>query len=102
VLKDGKTLPAKVKIINDPDFPERIPPIRERKNIPASWISITLTEGRNRQVRRMTAAIGFPTLRLVRIRIENIFLKDLESGKVREIAGSEMQKLKKNPPQRGG
>ena len=100
VLKDGKTLPAKAKLIDDPNFPIRVPPIRERKNIPTSWISITLVEGKNRQVRRMTAAIGFPTLRLVRIRIENLSLGDLDFGKVRELMRSEIEKLKKYPPQK--
>jgi 23S rRNA pseudouridine2457 synthase len=85
LLKDGKTLPAKVKIIDDPQFPKRIPPIRERKNIPTCWLSITLIEGRNRQVRRMTAAIGFPTLRLVRVRIKNLVLGKLKPGEVKEI-----------------
>ncbi|MCX6174911.1 MAG: pseudouridine synthase [Ignavibacteriales bacterium] len=85
ILKDGKTLPAKVKIIVDPNFPPRIPPIRERKNIPTFWLSITLIEGRNRQVRRMTAAIGYPTLRLVRVRIMNILLEDLKVGSVKKL-----------------
>jgi len=93
ILKDGKTLPAKVKIINDPNFPPRIPPIRKRKNIPTSWLSITLIEGRNRQVRRMTATIGFPTLRLVRVRIKNILLENLKVGSVKEISESEIRKL---------
>jgi 23S rRNA pseudouridine2457 synthase len=98
VLKDGLTLPAKVKIIDKPDFPPRVPPIRERKNIPTSWLSLTLIEGRNRQVRRMTAAIGFPTLRLVRIRIENLSLGNLDAGKARELIRSEIENLKKYPP----
>lgn len=100
ILKDGrnpspreKTLPAKVKIIDNPSFPPRIPPIRERKNIPTSWLSITLIEGRNRQVRRMTAAIGYPTLRLVRVRIKNILLENLKVGSVKEISESEIRKL---------
>ncbi|MDH7603636.1 MAG: pseudouridine synthase [Melioribacter sp.] len=98
-LRDGveiegkKTLPAKVKIIEEPDFPPRIPPIRERKNIPTSWISITLIEGRNRQVRKMTAAVGFPTLRLVRVRIKNILLGDLKFGEVRELTKNEIEGL---------
>ena len=100
-LSDGKTLPAKVKLINDPDFPQRVPPIRERKNIPTSWISLTLVEGRNRQVRRMTAAIGFPTLRLVRIRIKNILLGDLKFGEVRELNVREVESLKQKRPAKG-
>ena len=100
-LSDGKTLPAKVKLINDPDFPQRVPPIRERKNIPTSWISLTLVEGRNRQVRRMTAAIGFPTLRLVRVRIKNILLGDLKFGEVRELNGREVESLKQKRPVKG-
>lgn len=95
VLKDGLTLPAKVKMINEPDFQPRVPPIRERKNITTSWLSLTLMEGRNRQVRRMTAAIGFPTLRLVRVRVRNLLLGNLGVGKVRELKESEIEKLKK-------
>ncbi len=93
VIKDGKTLPAKAKLIDDPNFPPRIPPIRERKNIPTNWISLTLIEGRNRQVRRMTAAIGFPTLRLVRVRIKNLLLSDLKSGEVRILNDDEVKEL---------
>jgi 23S rRNA pseudouridine2457 synthase len=92
ILNDGKTLPAKVKIIDEPQFPPRIPPIRERKNIPTSWISVTLIEGRNRQVRRMTAAIGFPTLRLVRVRILNLTLGSLAPGEVLEISAKEIKR----------
>ena len=92
ILRDGKTLPSKVKIIDDPNFPPRIPPIRERKNIPTCWLSITLVEGRNRQVRRMTAVIGYPTLRLVRVRIKNLFLGKLKVGEVKEISEKELLK----------
>lgn len=78
------TKPAIAKIIN-PEIEERIPPIRFRKELPTSWIELTLTEGKNRQVRKMTAKVGFPTLRLIRVRIGKYQLPNLEIGKVREI-----------------
>lgn len=79
--KPYKTKPAVAKIlVNDPDVPERIPPIRVRKNIPTSWLSLTLTEGKNRQVRKMTAAVNFPTLRLVRYSIGNVRIDGLQPG----------------------
>jgi 23S rRNA pseudouridine2457 synthase len=88
LIENKLTLPAKVKLIEEPkDIPERIPPIRKRKNIPTSWLSISLIEGRNRQVRKMTASVGYPTLRLIRIRIGNILLQKMQPGEVREIKG---------------
>jgi 23S rRNA pseudouridine2457 synthase len=81
VLKDGRTRPATVEIVGEPGFLwPRDPPIRYRASIPACWLKLTITEGRNRQVRRMTAAAGHPTLRLVRVRIGNWTLDDLKPG----------------------
>ncbi len=80
-----KTLPAEVHAISAPDLPERNPPIRFRITVPTSWVSITLIEGKNRQVRRMTAAVGFPTLRLVRASIENLKLGQMQPGEVVEV-----------------
>lgn len=92
-----KTKPAAVQILHhEPALPERDPPIRFRKNIPTSWIQLSITEGKNRQVRKMTAAVGFPTLRLVRYSIGKITLDKMQPGQVIEIdqqtAHSSMQK----------
>lgn len=86
MLKDGLTLPAEVNVIAEPDLWPRNPPIRSRKTIPTSWLSLTIREGRNRQVRRMTAAVGLPTLRLVRVSIGSWKLDDLTVGEWREEA----------------
>lgn len=93
-IQDYRTRPAQVKLLLEaPSVNERIPPIRFRKSVPTAWLEMTLTEGKNRQVRRMTAAVGFPTLRLIRVSIANIQLDDLASGQWREITPLELTKL---------
>jgi len=80
VLKDGVTRPADVKIIEPPNLWERIPPIRVRKTVPDTWLELIISEGKNRQIRRMTAAVGYPTLRLVRTKIDSYALDNLKPG----------------------
>jgi 23S rRNA pseudouridine2457 synthase len=85
VLKDGPCQPAQVELISEPDIWPRSPPIRERKAIPTTWLQLVITEGRNRQVRRMTASIGFPTLRLIRVKIGEWSIDEMMPGESRQI-----------------
>ena len=85
-IKGYQTKPCKVKSMPDFTYPERNPPVRFRKNIPTSWIEVRLTEGKNRQVRRMCAAIGFPCLRLIRVGIGKGLLGDLKEGEFKEVS----------------
>ncbi len=85
-LKDGVTLPAKAKIIDEPDYLwPRTPPIRYRANIPTSWLELSIREGKNRQVKRMTAAVGFPTLRLIRFSVDTWSIKGINPGEYKII-----------------
>lgn len=95
-LGEHRTLPCRARLLDTPpDLPPRDPPIRFRKNVPDTWISLELTEGKNRQVRRMTAAIGHPTLRLVRVRIGSLTLASLtlKPGTWRELTTPERTQL---------
>jgi len=99
-IKNYLTRQADIRLLSfEPNLPPRIPPIRDRKSIPTSWLEITLTEGKNRQVRRMTGAVGFPTLRLVRISIgsntHRLDLSGLNPGEWRELSAIETEKLLK-------
>ncbi|MBA1244949.1 pseudouridine synthase [Pseudomonas japonica] len=85
VLNDGPTLPAEARLLAEPDLWPRNPPVRFRKSVPTAWLELTIREGRNRQVRRMTAAVGLPTLRLVRVRIGPVDLEGLAPGAWREV-----------------
>jgi 23S rRNA pseudouridine2457 synthase len=97
-LGDGMTLPAEAAVIDEPTWLwERTPPIRFRKNIPTAWLKLTIKEGRNRQVRRMTAAVGHPTLRLIRWSVGPWSIEKLKPGEWSEAAPTELQTFIRNP-----
>jgi 23S rRNA pseudouridine2457 synthase len=87
------TAPSKAHFYNETLPEERNPPIRFRKNVPTSWLTLAISEGKNRQVRKMTAAVGFPTLRLIRVKIGKLSLGDLGIGEVKELTYSEVKKI---------
>ena len=96
VIQGYQTKPAQVRLLDaEPQVPPRDPPIRFRKSVSTAWLEITLTEGKNRQVRRMTAAVGHPTLRLVRVEVAGVKLGELEPGEWRELSRSEVDLLPK-------
>jgi len=92
-IQTYKTRPAQVKVLQNQDIPPRHPPIRFRAQIPTTWLEITLTEGKNRQVRKMTAAVGFPTLRLMRVQIGNLKLNQLAIGQWRDLTEQEVKAI---------
>ena len=94
-LSDGPTKPAEAELLPEPpELPERPVPIRFRKNVPTAWLRLTIREGRNRQVRRMTAAVGFPTLRLVRWAIDGVTLEGLAPGEWADLSADESAALR--------
>jgi 23S rRNA pseudouridine2457 synthase len=94
VIQGSQTRPAQVKLLReDPPLPPRDPPIRFRSNVPTAWLEMTLTEGRNRQVRRMTAAVGHPTLRLVRVAIGELRIETVKPGEWRDLSKEELVQL---------
>lgn len=95
VIEGRKTLPARARLLDkDPGFPPRAVPIRVRKSVPTSWLELVLHEGRNRQVRKMTAAVGHPTLRLVRTQIGQLELGSLEPGRQRTLSPRELSEVR--------
>ena len=92
LIKDYKTKPSQVKILHDYHIEERNPPVRFRKNIPTCWLEIKIIEGKNRQVRRMTAKIGHPTLRLIRYSIGDISIKDILVGEFKHVSKKDILK----------
>ena len=96
VIQGEKTKPVQVRLLDhEPQIPPRTPGIRFRKNIPTAWIELTLREGRNRQVRKMTAAVGHPTLRLVRTKIGDLMLGNLKPGEALQLTAEEGEKLRR-------
>ena len=95
LIQGRKTQPCQASLLDEPGYPLRNPPIRFRLSVPTSWIELKLTEGKNRQVRRMSAAVGFPTLRLIRPAIGALELGDLPAGKWRELSSEQRELLKK-------
>ena len=93
-LGDGPTLPCGARLLPAPGLPERAPPVRFRKTVPTSWAELTLKEGRNRQVRRMLAAVGFPVLRLLRRAIGPLTFEGLAPGEWRELTAAEIKSLR--------
>lgn len=105
-LKDGRTRPAQARRIRPPEVWPRDPPVQERRDLPSSWLEIVLTEGRKRQIRRMTAAVGHPTLRLLRIAVGPWTLGDLLPGRWKELPcpadAAAFRRLCGSSPRRGG
>ncbi len=108
IVQGRRTLGAQASALADPELAERVPPIRQRRSIPTSWLELRLREGRNRQVRRMTAAVGLPTLRLLRVAIDlmdggpPLSLEGLEPGQWRPVTGAEQERLNRLLERRGG
>ena len=98
LLKDGMTAPAEASRLSEPEFAPRDPPIRSRASIPTSWLRLCIREGRNRQVRRMTAHVGYPTLRLVRAAVGPLRLDDLSVGAWKELPADQVATLMRWKP----
>lgn len=98
MIQEQRTRPCRVRLLQPPPvLPSRVPPVRFRKSVPTAWLAIELIEGRNRQVRRMTAAVGHPTLRLVRVRIGGFWLGELAPGRWRVLSAAERAAVLANP-----
>jgi len=96
IIENYRTRPAKARLLEpEPTLPPREPPIRDRKSVPTAWLELILTEGKNRQVRRMTAKVGFPTLRLVRVAIAHLHLGNMQPGEWRDLTAQELELLLK-------